>query len=102
MVMTQTAANEFNGILRVADPQEAARAQRFLQRVSFIPDNPSARAMALVETKSVGTADKMIFGTGDRLGIPTMTSDAKFLQGAKAQGVDFDATLHDPIPLKGQ
>jgi Protein of unknown function (DUF1308) len=74
MVMTQTAAAEFAGLLRVAGPAEAARAQRFMRRVAIIPDNPSVRAMALRETRRVGAADKIIFGTGDQLSIPTMTS----------------------------
>jgi len=102
MVMTQTAAEEFAGLLRVAGPEEAARAQRFLHRVEIIPDAPSARAVALRETRRVGAADKVIFGTGDQLGIPTMTSDAKFVRGAAAQGIHFAVILHDPMPLRGQ
>ncbi|CAM2063905.1 DUF1308 domain-containing protein [Sulfidibacter corallicola] len=101
MVMTETAAAEFQGMLRVAGPEETARAQRFLKRVNIIPDNPSKRAMDLNTTKKVGANDKVIFGTGDQLSIPTMTGDAKFLRGASAQGVDFDAIVHDPVPLKG-
>ncbi len=102
MVMTQTAAAEFAGLLSVAGPAEAARAQRFMRRVEIIPDHPSVRAMALRETRRVGAADKVIFGTGDQLGIPTMTSDTKFVRGARAQGVDFVVILHDPVPLRGQ
>lgn len=71
-------------------------------RVTLVPDNPSARALGLTVTKKVGVADKIIFGTGDTLGVPTMTSDAKFLRGAAAQGVEFDTILHRPIPLTGQ
>ena len=81
MVMTQTAAVECAGLLSVTGPAEAARAQRLMRRVEIIPDNPSVRAMALRETRRVGAADKIIFGTGDQLGIPTMTSDAKFVRG---------------------
>jgi hypothetical protein len=58
--------------------------------------------MALIETRRGGAADKVIFGTGDQLGMPTMTSDAKFIRGAAAQGVSFAVILHDPIPLRGQ
>ncbi|OJH38634.1 hypothetical protein BON30_20570 [Cystobacter ferrugineus] len=101
MVMTETAAKEFQGMLRVAGPEETARAQRFLDRVTIIPDNPSSRALKLKETKSVGSNDIKIFGTGDNMGITTMSSDAKFLRGAKAQGVEFDAFLHSPVPLRG-
>jgi hypothetical protein len=102
MVMTQTVAEEFAGLLSVAGPEEVARAQRFMRRVEVIPNTPSARAMALIETRRVGAADKVIFGTGDQLGIPTMTSDAKFIRSAAAQGVSFAVILHDPVPLRGQ
>jgi hypothetical protein len=102
MVMTQTASAEFAGLLSVAGPAEAARAQRFMRRVEIIPDNPSVRAMALRETRRVGAADKVIFGTGDQLSIPTITSDTKFVRGAAAQGVDFVVILHNPVPLRGQ
>ena len=45
--------------------------------------------------------DKIIFGTGDYFGITTMTNDAKFLRGAKEQGVVFRSFLHPPVPFKG-
>src|SRR5438309_5760629 len=67
MVMTQTAAAEFNGLLSVAGPAEAARAQRFMRRVEIIPDSPSVRATVLRETRRVGAADKVSFGTGHQL-----------------------------------
>ena len=103
MVMTQTAEIEFRNVLSViAGPQEEARGQRFLRRVKIIADDPSVRAMDLIETKKISIADKIIFGTGYQLDIPTMTSDAKFLRGASAQGVDFNHILHPPVPLKGQ
>jgi len=101
MHMTETALAEFQGTLRSAGPLEAARGQRFLNRVSIIPDTPSSRAMGLNITRKVGANDRIIFGTGDQLGIPTMTSDAKFLSGASAQGVEFDAFLHSPVPFTG-
>jgi len=101
MLMTETAVKELQGMLRVAGPEEAARAQRFLGRVSVVPDSPSARALGLNVTKSVGANDIRIFGTGDSIGITTMTGDAKFLRGAAAQGVKFDAFLHPPVPLQG-
>ncbi|NRS19716.1 DUF1308 domain-containing protein [Brevibacillus sp. HB1.4B] len=103
MVMTETAAAEFKNIVNgVAGPLEKARAEKFMNRVQVIPDNPSERAMKLTETKKVGANDKIIFGTGDNLGITTMTADAKFVRGASAQGVDFDVYIHSPVPLGGK
>ncbi len=100
MVMTDTAVSEFKNIVNgVGGPLEQARAQRFLNRVEIIPDSPSTRSLGLQTTKKVGANDITIFGTGDNLGITTMTSDAKFVRGAQAQGVDFDVYVHDPVPL---
>ncbi|RYD67928.1 MAG: DUF1308 domain-containing protein [Verrucomicrobiaceae bacterium] len=102
MVMTETALGEVQNMMQKAGPKEMARYQRFLERISIIPDNPSARALGLKVTKSVGANDIRIFGTADEIGATTMTGDAKFLRGSSAQGVDFDAILHPSVPLTGQ
>ena len=103
MVMTETAMGEFKNIVNgVAGDMEKARAERFLKRVKIIPDAPSSRALNLNVTKKVGVNDIIIFGTGDNLNIVTMTSDAKFVRGASAQGVDFDVFIHTPTPLMGR
>ncbi len=102
MVMTQTAFDEFIGIVNtIAGLLEQARTARFLQKVTVIADEPSARATNLITTNSVGESDKIIFGTGDKLGITTMTADAKFIRGSKAQGVDFAVYLHQSQFLIG-
>ncbi|MFD1261759.1 DUF1308 domain-containing protein [Entomomonas asaccharolytica] len=103
MVMTETAKGEFENIVsKVGGPLEQERARNFMDRVTVIPDDPSERSLRLITTKSVGDNDKIIFGTGDKVGATTMTSDAKFVRGASSQGVDFDVIVHDPVPLKGQ
>ncbi|RKI39451.1 DUF1308 domain-containing protein [Corallococcus sp. AB004] len=102
MVLTETALGEVQNMMQTAGPKEMARYQRFLDRVSIVPDNPSARALGLKVTKSVGANDIRIFGTADEMGATTMTGDAKFLRGSSAQGVDFDAILHPSVPLTGQ
>jgi hypothetical protein len=54
MVMTQTAADEFQQIIAVcAGPLEQARAIRFLARVVIVPDQPSPRASRLKPTKNL-------------------------------------------------
>ncbi len=102
MVMTETAMNEFKNIVnKVGGPLEKARAQQFLDKhIEVIPDNPSQRVMNLKLTKKVDKVeDKVIFGTGDNLGITTLSNDAKFFKGAKAQGVEVDIDVHEPMPL---
>ena len=101
--MTETAVKEFKNIVNGAGGAlEQARTKRLLNRVTIIPDNPSARAINLQITKKVGANDKIIFGTGDNLNIVTMTNDAKFVRGASAQGVDFNVYVHSPMPLTGR
>ncbi len=54
---------------------EQARALRFLQRVTVIRDNLSIKAQGLRPTRSLDTNDIIILGTGDQMGIVTMTNE---------------------------
>jgi hypothetical protein len=102
MVMSLTAVAEFQRIVQtVGGPLEQGRAARLLKRVQVIPDNPSPRALGLRLTKSVGRRDIIVFGTGDQLGVMTLSADAKFVRGAAAQGVNFNVFVHPPVPLTG-
>jgi hypothetical protein len=102
MVMAQTAFNEFWNIVRgSAGENEQDRATRFRQKIIIVPDNPSPRFQALQPTKNLDINDIIILGTGDQLGIITMTADAKAVRAARAQGVDFLVYLHSPYPLTG-
>jgi predicted nucleic acid-binding protein len=102
MVMTQTAFSEFIPIVKtIARLSEQTRANRLLQRVTIIPDNPSSRALNLKPTRNLGINDIIILGTGDQLGIVTTTADAKAVRAASAQGVDFHVYIHPPFPLTG-
>lgn len=101
MIMTMTALNEFQNIVKaVAGDLEKERAEKFLQRVETIKDNPSNRALNLKPTRRLGENDIIIFGTGDKLGITTITADAKAIKAALAQGVDFDVYVHPPYCLQ--
>lgn len=102
LVMTQTAFNEFIGIVQqVGGQSEQDTASRFLQRVTIISDNPSARALNLQPTRRLGVNDIIILGTGDQLGIVTTTADVKAVRAASVQGVDFSVYIHPPCPLTG-
>ena len=103
MLMAQTAFAEFINIVQSRGGiLEQGRASRFLQRVTVIPDNPSPRALNLQVTRSLGANDIIIFGTGDRLGITTMTADAKAIRAISGQGVDFSVFCHLPCRLTGK
>jgi hypothetical protein len=102
MVMTQTAFTEFTNIVKtIARLSEQNRANRLLQRVTIIPDNPSPKALNLQPTRKLGINDIIILGTGDQLNIVTTTADAKAVRAASAQGVDFHVYIHLPFPLTG-
>ncbi|ALF52364.1 hypothetical protein ACX27_05090 [Nostoc piscinale CENA21] len=102
MIMTRTAFDEFINIVQYsAGSLEQTRVNRFLQRVIVVPDNPSSAAQKLKPTRSLDPNDIIILGTGDQMGIVTMTADAKAVRAASAQGVDFNIYLHLPYSLTG-
>lgn len=103
LVITRTAITEFISIaFTIGGSSEQARANRFLKRVQTIPDTPSKRALNLKPTRRLGEQDIIILGTGDKLGIITLTADAKAVKAALAQGVDFQVFVHPPCPLTVQ
>lgn len=103
LVICRTAITEFIDIvLTIGGSSEQNRANRFLGRVQTIPDSPSSRALNLKPTRRLGKQDIIILGTGDSLGIVTLTTDAKAVRAALAQGVDFSVYIHPPFPLVGQ
>jgi RHS repeat-associated protein len=90
MVMCETAYREFiDGVNRLAGPLERFNATTLLAQIQVIPDTPSARALALPNTRRMGMNDKIIFGTGDSLGLRTYSSDANFVSAAASHGVTF-------------
>ena len=103
LVICRTAVTEFINIaFTIGGSSEQNRANRFLGRVQTIPDSPSPRAMNLKPTRKLGEQDIIILGTGDSLGIVTLTADAKAVKAASSQGVDFSVYVHPPYPLLGR
>jgi predicted nucleic acid-binding protein len=102
LVMVQTAYDEFLRIIQASGGSaEQERAERFLKRVTVFPDNPSPAAQMLKPTRRIGENDIIILGTGDQMGIVTITADAKAVRAASAQGFDFNVYLHSPYSLTG-
>ncbi|KPH93820.1 hypothetical protein AMS58_15655 [Pseudoalteromonas porphyrae] len=96
-LMTQTALGEFVvAVRRNGRPDVIANASAFLSTVSAIPDMPFIRVMNLLPTRTIKMPDQRIFGTGDRLGIRTITSDQRFVRAAANQGVVLDSYIHSP------
>jgi hypothetical protein len=103
MLMCMSAQAEFvDAVAKRAGPKERARASRFLKRVTIVPDAPSARVMSLRGTKNIRDPDRIIFGTGDALGIVTATSDGRFVRAAAGQGLALSVFLHPPGRFQGK
>lgn len=74
LVMTQTAFDEFVNIIKYAGGvSEQERANRFLKRIMVVLDDLSISAKTLQPTRSLDPNDIIILGTGDQIGIVTMT-----------------------------
>lgn len=102
MVMTQTAIEEFRNILlKIGGEKEKQRGIKLEKRIIIVPDDPSDRALKLRETRQLGKNDIIILGTGDKLGIITMTADQKAIRAASGQGVKFNVYTHPPCRLQG-
>ena len=101
-VMTRSAATEFQTNVRSAGPTERGNVFDFLARTRIIADDPSAAVSGLTPSKSIGLVDKIIFGTGQSRGIPTLTTD-NFGSAASAQGVTLSPPpiVHISIPFSG-
>jgi hypothetical protein len=103
MLMCVSAHAEFiDAVSMRAGPNERDRAGRFLDRVTIVPDTPSARVISLRDTKRINDPDRIIFGTGDALGVVTVTSDGRFVRAAAGQGLNLAVFLHPPGRLQGK
>ncbi len=106
MLITYSAISEaILGVRQHAGPIETANFQCFLKRTQVIPDRPSRRVANIQWRARLGkkerdwinfVRDKRIFGTGDRLGITTITQDERFILVARAQQVKLKAYVIKP------
>ncbi|WP_437996742.1 DUF1308 domain-containing protein [Sorangium sp. So ce185] len=107
LVATESVINEFlAGPIKAAGATEQTLAAALLARVTVIRDDPSARVMNLQapsnkKQKILGPVDRIDFGTGDKLGIRTISSDRKFYDKARKQGVHLNAVIYPPNPYAG-
>lgn len=86
LLCCKTAEDDFRSILRtIAGVQEMKRAEEFLKRVTVVLDSPSDRALSLEKKGKIKQRSIIIFGTGDKLKIPTITANAGFVRAAQHQ-----------------
>ena len=108
LVATRSAIGEFTTkVLPHAGPTETVLATIVLWRVDPIRDDPSVRVAELwvvpkwKQKVLHNPVDKIIFGTGDQLGIRTATGDAKFPEFAAKEGVELDVWVHPKARFAG-
>lgn len=93
LLVCETALAAFKSIVELlGGEREQQRASELLDRVTVIPDCPSKRVQALRGRKS--ERNKAVFGTGDHLRVPTVSSNAGFVRSAESQRVRLSVLLH--------
>jgi RHS repeat-associated protein len=106
-VATQAALTEFVDVSwKHAGPIEKLAAAMFLLGVREIPNDPAPEVMNIKITsktsqKRLGRIDKIIFGTGHKLGIRTITGDGRFARSAASRGVHIKIYEHPPGRYRG-
>ncbi|XP_078396284.1 UPF0415 protein C7orf25 homolog isoform X1 [Cetorhinus maximus] len=82
----ESAVKDFQAILEtLGGPGEKARAQKLLQEITVVPDQPSERASRLEASAKINSRSITIFGTGDALKAITMTANSGFVRAADNQ-----------------
>lgn len=106
-VVTQAAFDEFvDGLGKKASTTEKVIAVWFLLGTELVPNNPSARVMALTpdskrSAEALGAVDKQVFGTGDQNGWVTVTTEYRFYNAARYRGVELKVEVFDPASHSG-
>ncbi|MES1907790.1 MAG: hypothetical protein MHM6MM_000841 [Cercozoa sp. M6MM] len=105
LIVCDTARQRSDRIMRtLAGPSEAERAQAFWsdRNVVRVPDMPHHALMQLPRSTTVKEHNRLIFGTGETLGIPTVTSNAGLARAVSSVGGPFlrlNILLHPARPL---
>ncbi len=79
-MVTETALREVEQFLQRINLgwREERQWKRLDSRINYIADNPSQR-FQITSSRNLGDADLKIFGTGDQMGITTLTHDRRFV-----------------------
>jgi hypothetical protein len=98
-IICETAAQCLRTLIQIlAGEKEKARAMKLLARAEIVPDQRSSY-IDKVKCSKLSERNKIIFGTGHTLRIPTVTSNGKLIRSAVSQGVDLYVLTHPARPL---
>lgn len=82
-------------------PNEKLRANHILNRLRVVRDHPSSRMMSLPTTRKLALKNKVVFGTGDFFGAPTVTANMAFVRAVLQTGMSLFTIEHRPQALIG-
>ncbi len=100
LLCCQSAMSDFQTILKTLGGEgERKRAHQLLERIEVVEDMTSPRLALLDVSGKIKERSRAIFGTGDSLGVVTVTANLGFVRAARGQGVDLTVVLHESRAL---
>jgi len=98
-IICETAAQCLRTLIQIlAGEREKARAMDLLAKAKIVPDQRNSY-IDNVKCSKLSERNKIIFGTGHTLRIPTVTSNGKLIRSAVSQGIDLYVLTHPARPL---
>jgi hypothetical protein len=92
-IVTKTALNAFHTIIDLlGGKNERDRADKLLQKVKVVEDDPSEKILAL--GKKLEEKHRNVFGTGDKMKIVTVTGNHKMIHTLKNSGISIRVFIH--------
>ena len=100
LVCCESAMRDFKAILgTLGGPGERLRGEELTSRVEVVPDASSERLRKLDVCRRIKERSRAIFGTGDSLGVITVTANSGFVRAARGQGLELAVALHESRAL---
>lgn len=101
-IVCKSVVSEFEELVSMyAGPNEKQRAEQLLKRLMVVNDDPTERVTGLPTTRKLAMKNKIVFGTGDRWGAPTLTANMGFVRAVAQSGMSLSTVDHSPRALTG-
>lgn len=101
-IMCETVHSEFMELVSMyAGSNEKLRANLLVNCIRIVPDNPSTRVTSLPSTRKLDPKNKVVFGSGDLWGSPTLTANQGFVRAVSQTGMSLFTLLHRSRALVG-
>ncbi|XP_057446547.1 uncharacterized protein LOC130738543 [Lotus japonicus] len=101
-IICESVLTEFKElVLMCGGPNEKLRADKLINCLRVVPDDPSDRMMGLPTTRKLALKNKVVFGTGDQWHAPTLTANMAFARAVSQTGMSLSTIEHRPRALTG-